>query len=150
MSFSLLINCRIGCKNTRSLINFQQAKIPQRVLICWYWPLSIRWLWQAIPGLYITPKLNLQTIVGLSIGHLKYYSFGTRNNFLNIYYEPGFVVGGGIDYRLSSFLHAGLIYEYTKYHRKNNVSGNEGFYIRNGSTDTNRVMLTLSYFFGSS
>ena len=105
---------------------------------------------KAIPGFYLTPKLNLQTILGLSIGHLKYFSFGTRNKYLNIYHEPGFVVGGGIDYQLSSFLHAGLIYEYTKYHRKNNVNGDHGFNIRNGSTDTNRVMLTLSYFFDSS
>lgn len=97
-----------------------------------------------IPGLYVSPLLNLQGMIGLAIGNSKYRAKGSRNNSTSTYNEPGVLLGAGFDYTLLPSIHAGLNYEFVRYDKKNNISGNDGFYRRNGFIKTNRLFLTLS------
>lgn len=99
-----------------------------------------------IPGYQIVSELNLQAIIGFSEGYFQFHSTG-RTNVTNNYSEPGFLIGAGLDYTISQHFHTQLRYEYTDYANKNNISGTEDYFDREGNAVTNRVILGLTYLF---
>lgn len=69
------------------------------------------------------------------------------SDFDNYYSRPGITLGMGALYKLNTDWAASLGYEYTWYAHKSNISGDDGFYERDGSTETSLIELGISYYF---
>jgi opacity protein-like surface antigen len=99
-----------------------------------------------MPGYLIQPGFIFQGILGGAMGQFKYQAIGA-NNYTNNYSEPGYILGAGIDYQLCKNLHLNSSYEYTYFRNKENISGDTGYYQRNGNEFTKRLLVGVSYHF---
>lgn len=87
---------------------------------------------QLVSGPQLTDNLRAYGLVGITYGQFEFEARGTRNSVLNKYYEPGGRIGGGLSFQLTNHISLFTEYAYTRFASHNNISGNSGFYKRDG------------------
>jgi opacity protein-like surface antigen len=98
-------------------------------------------------GRLFTNKIYTYGILGVNYGHFEYKRYDANTgdlDYTNTFSEPGYSVGLGSDYDIGHGYSIRVIYTFSQFANKDDISGSSGSYDRSGYAQNNEISFGLT------